>query len=50
MVKKCVGFLLIQNEAEMAFSENGLLKRAREAAEKAHEELKEHSMVSEAFM
>lgn len=40
-------FLLIQNEAEVAFSENNVLKKACEAAEKAKEDLMEKSTVAE---
>nr|XP_046239059.1 synaptonemal complex protein 1 isoform X2 [Scatophagus argus] len=38
---------LLKNEAEVAFAENGLLKMACEAAEKAQENLKEKSTVIE---
>lgn len=42
-------FIFIQNEAEVAFAENDLLKKACEAAEKAQEDLKEKSTVTEVF-
>lgn len=40
---------MIQNEAEISFAENDLLKKACEAAEKAQDDLKEKSAVTEVF-
>lgn len=37
----------MQNETQMAFAENDLLKKACDAAEKAQEDLKEKSTVTE---
>ena len=42
-------YFFIQTEAEAAFAESDELKRACEAAEKAHEDLKQKTKVTEVF-
>ncbi|XP_070815193.1 synaptonemal complex protein 1 [Chaetodon trifascialis] len=45
--RKTTEALLLKNETELAFAENDLLKKACEAAEKAQEDFKEKSTVTE---
>lgn len=42
-------FLSIQNDAEVAFSESNILRKACEAAEKAQEDFMEKSTVAQVF-
>ena len=49
-IKYIIWLLLLQSESEMASAENHLLKKACQAAEKAQEDLKKKSTVTEVFM